>query len=67
MNFISKCSLLAAIGVACITSQVSHANEAKLTPKAVTLAPYQQRDFQDEVFYFVLPDRFYNGDTSNDL
>ena len=35
--------------------------------KAVKLAPYQQRNFQDEVFYFVLPDRFYNGDKSNDL
>lgn len=35
--------------------------------KAANLAPYHQRDFQDEVFYFVLPDRFYNGDKSNDL
>ncbi len=35
--------------------------------KAVQLAPYSQRDIQDEVFYFVLPDRFYNGDKSNDL
>jgi glycosidase len=67
MNFISKCSVLAAIGLACVTSQLSQASEAKLTAKAATLAPYQQRDFQDEVFYFVLPDRFYNGDTSNDL
>ena len=39
----------------------------KNTSKAAQLAPYQQRDFQDEVFYFVLPDRFYNGDESNDL
>ncbi|MBL4942148.1 MAG: alpha-amylase [Colwellia sp.] len=37
------------------------------TAKAAKLAPYQQRSFQDEVFYFVLPDRFYNGDESNDL
>ena len=35
--------------------------------KASELAPYQKRSFQDEVFYFVLPDRFYNGDPSNDL
>ncbi|WP_057830453.1 alpha-amylase family glycosyl hydrolase [Colwellia sp. TT2012] len=67
MNFISKCSLLAAISLACLTSQLSQANEAKLTAKAAALAPYQQRAFQDEVFYFVLPDRFYNGDSSNDL
>ena len=39
----------------------------QLTAKAAQLAPYQKRDFQDEVFYFVLPDRFYNGDKSNDL
>ena len=67
MNFISKFSLLAAIGLASVTSQLSQASEAKLVAKAAKLAPYQQRDFQDEVFYFVLPDRFYNGDTSNDL
>jgi len=35
--------------------------------KALELAPYQERDFQDEVFYFVLPDRFQNGDGTNDL
>ena len=27
---------------------------------------YLTRPVQDDVFYFVLPDRFYNGDTSND-
>lgn len=71
MNFMSKCSVLTAISLACITSQVSQAGGVelteKLTAKAATLAPYQQRDFQEEVFYFVLPDRFYNADTSNDL
>jgi len=71
MNFFSKCSALAAISLACVTSQLSQASSdqltAKLTAKAEKLAPYQQRDFQDEVFYFVLPDRFYNGDSSNDL
>ncbi|MEG3768725.1 alpha-amylase family glycosyl hydrolase, partial [Alteromonas sp. 14N.309.X.WAT.G.H12] len=35
--------------------------------KASQLLPYAQRPFQDEVFYFVLPDRFSNGDKSNDL
>ena len=50
-------------------TQASHAVEANknLIKKAAKLAPYQQRDFQDEVFYFVLPDRFHNGDKSNDL
>ena len=75
MNFISKFSLLAAISLACLTSPLSQASDVKVTPKviekltakAAELAPYQQRAFQDEVFYFVLPDRFYNGDSSNDL
>ena len=34
---------------------------------AAQLPPYQQRDIKDEVFYFVLPDRFYNGELSNDM
>lgn len=42
-------------------------NKTSFHAKAAKLAPYQERDFQDEVFYFVLPDRFYNGDKSNDL
>ncbi|TLU65408.1 alpha-amylase [Thalassotalea litorea] len=33
---------------------------------AQNLAPYQQRDVRDEVFYFVMPDRFENGDVNND-
>jgi len=41
--------------------------EAVAAGKASKLLPYQERPFQDEVFYFVLPDRFYNGDTTNDL
>jgi len=69
MNFISKCSVLAAIGLSCLTSQLSQASQAsnaEFVAKAEKLAPYQQRDFQEEVFYFVLPDRFHNGDLSND-
>lgn len=34
---------------------------------ASDLPPYLERDVQEEVFYFVMPDRFNNGDTSNDL
>ncbi|TRX58072.1 alpha-amylase family glycosyl hydrolase [Thalassomonas sp. M1454] len=30
------------------------------------LPHYLERDIRDEVFYFVMPDRFQNGDTSND-
>ena len=42
-------------------------DESSIVGKALELAPYQKRSFQDEVFYFVLPDRFQNGDKSNDL
>lgn len=28
--------------------------------------PYQDRDVRDDVFYFVMPDRFENGDPNND-
>ncbi|MFD2167922.1 alpha-amylase family glycosyl hydrolase [Thalassotalea euphylliae] len=40
------------------------AEKAKQT--SVQLAPYNQRHIQDEVLYFVLPDRFHNGDADND-
>jgi len=66
MNFLSKCSILAAISLASLIPQLVEAETSQLVSKAEKLAPYQQRDFQDEVFYFVLPDRFYNGDPSND-
>jgi glycosidase len=42
-------------------------NSQTLVSKATKIVPYQQRSFQDEVFYFVLPDRFNNGDKANDL
>ena len=49
-----------------------HAKTAPLTTKnryrtAANLPHYLERDVQEEVFYFVMPDRFNNGDTSNDL
>ena len=31
-----------------------------------TLAPYKSRPAEEEIIYFVLPDRFANGDTGND-
>ena len=75
MKFFAKYSVLFSISLslslgACSTiSNVDSTptKETSLQSKASTLAPYLERDFQDEVFYFVLPDRFYNGDESNDL
>lgn len=37
-------------------------NNQQIYPKT----NYLQRDIRDDVFYFVLPDRFFNGDVSND-
>ena len=38
-------------------------NVAKISSE---LPNYLERDVRDEVFYFVMPDRFLNGDSSND-
>jgi glycosidase len=54
-------------GVAAEKDLVALNTAQQLEAKAMKLAPYQQRSFQEEVFYFVLPDRFENGDKSNDL
>lgn len=50
------------------TSEVTKAVVKPLTKHktAADLPHYLNRSVQDEVFYFVLPDRFNNGDTSND-
>ena len=53
------------------SSQVSSSQAATTSLPAANvdqtpLAPYLTRDIQDEVFYFVLPDRFHNGNTAND-
>ncbi len=54
------------------SAAASHAKKVKSTIKnqyrtAADLPHYLERDVQEEVFYFVMPDRFNNGDTSNDL
>lgn len=41
-------------------------NQNIVSRTAADLAPYLTRNIQDEVFYFVMPDRFSNGDTDND-
>ena len=66
--FTTALSLLASITLQTSTvGAVENSSEPSLVAKAKALAPYQTRSIQDEVFYFVLPDRFYNGDSSNDL
>jgi len=67
--FTFKTALITALSICTsfgLTAYEQNGQE-KVTAKAAKLAPYQERDFKDEVIYFVLPDRFYNGDKSNDL
>jgi glycosidase len=42
-------------------------NEKVVSPESTTVTHYLQRDIQEDSFYFVMPDRFYNGNTENDL
>lgn len=70
MTFIAKKIVTALAYSALVLSASSFAHDhsdAAKQAKAASLAPFAERSFQDEVFYFVLPDRFYNGDKSNDL
>jgi len=79
MNFLHQSTLLFIIVLSLFVSITLKASdvdgkinkveraENELVAKASSLAPYQERSIQDEVFYFVLPDRFYNGDSTNDL
>jgi glycosidase len=65
MKIIVHCTLVLIASLTFATPTISEAKT--LQKKAALLAPYNKRDFQEEVFYFVLPDRFYNGNTNNDL
>lgn len=47
--------------------QQQTASQTKPLKRAKDLAPYSTRPIQDEVFYFVMPDRFANGNKENDL
>lgn len=42
-------------------------NDQIVSPSTQHLENYLTRDVREDVFYFVMPDRFYNGDPSNDL
>ncbi|MGL1956100.1 MAG: alpha-amylase family glycosyl hydrolase [Colwellia sp.] len=67
-NFLHKVtSLSLALCLTASFSMVADDAVTKKTNSASTLLPYSSRSIQEEVFYFVLPDRFYNGDKSNDM
>lgn len=58
-------SLLAAAAAAGLSLLAAGAVSAQ-TPAASTVEAMRQRPPQDEVIYFLLPDRFANGDAAND-
>lgn len=53
--------------VASNTESTQTSTAKKPYKTAADLPHYLERDVQDEVFYFVMPDRFHNGNTDNDL
>ncbi|WP_286233655.1 alpha-amylase family glycosyl hydrolase [Thalassotalea sediminis] len=61
-----SCTLLALLGCQQDSTVKIQQDKTHLKTTATDLLPYQTRPIEDEVFYFVLPDRFSNGDTSND-
>ncbi|WP_440875281.1 alpha-amylase family glycosyl hydrolase [Thalassotalea sp. PLHSN55] len=58
--------LLSACHPAETVSSAPAVAQEKTRANASDLPHYLTRDIQDEIFYFVMPDRFYNGDESND-
>ncbi len=76
-NVITAVSLMALLLSACSedkkppqnlasSADVATSNAVNVAKISTALPHYLQRDIRDEVFYFVMPDRFFNGDTSND-
>ena len=50
-----------------VATKATLALAATLSLSACLPETYVERDVRDDVFYFVMPDRFNNGDTTNDL
>ncbi|GAC13611.1 alpha-amylase family glycosyl hydrolase [Aliiglaciecola lipolytica] len=57
--------------VACSEQNHSQSKSPKLEPIELSYPAiyddYLNRDIRDDIFYFVMPDRFYNGNPNNDL
>lgn len=53
-------------GFAACSQHQPLAGDKKETQLAVKSQDYLTRDIQDDVFYFVMPDRFHNGNPEND-
>ena len=53
--------LLAGLSLSACTPQTDSQTESD-----AALLPYQERPITDDIIYFLLPDRFHNGDVAND-
>jgi glycosidase len=61
-------SLSSLLLISCDSGNISKdTNTTEINHSTKDIAHYSKRDIRDDVFYFVLPDRFNNGDKANDL
>ncbi|MDO6712556.1 alpha-amylase family glycosyl hydrolase [Aliiglaciecola sp. 2_MG-2023] len=69
LTLIFSCSLL----FACSKQELPSSGTQKVISDPITLSfpdiydDYLNRDVRDDIFYFVMPDRFYNGNPDNDM
>ncbi|WP_077066565.1 alpha-amylase family glycosyl hydrolase [Catenovulum maritimum] len=56
-----------AFALTACSSNDTNSSETTDTPSNVYDTSYLTRDVRDDVFYFVMPDRFENGDKTNDM
>jgi len=70
LMYLTVSSAVKRVGFGLLLTLLSGCQEPEKTQSTESLKPslkhYSERDIRDEVFYFVLPDRFSNGDPSND-
>jgi len=57
---------IAAITLASCSTEIDTEEKAGFSPQDISLESYQTRPIEDDLIYFLLPDRFENGDPSND-
>lgn len=66
-SFISKALLIGSLAsLAACESKTTTPSPSMQNTANKHATNYLERDVRDDVFYFVMPDRFNNGDTSND-
>jgi len=64
INLILFCLVFLSIAACQITPTPADINEP--SSNVYSQSDYLNRDVRDDIFYFVMPDRFNNGDASND-